>query len=231
MKKILILIAILTATYSSTYAETGREALEACATAMKYDKLDSFQTQSIKATIYIGDQRQTVKIFQKDSNLVRFETSAMGKEDAYVLTDDEFFQVKPEYEEFDVSEAGQLLQIYEMVLPTVHSILRVPDTNIVLTISGEGDYGGKKCKKIGISSPKTPDEISQYVYLDAQTNWLVGIGDDKGNGLVLSSMKKVKGFVYAATIKIMKDGKKQFEIEVNSFEANPELDDAIFAKP
>jgi hypothetical protein len=184
--------------------------------------------------VYAQNQKISIKFYQKmvDSNemMLRFEQSSMGKEEIYVITEDEFFQVKPNYEERDRDDAGQIQLMFMTVLPTVQGI--TDDTNIVVEIVETTNYNGKSCKKISVAQKDKPTEIIKYIYLDAVTNWFTGYEVPGGKGgIVAESPKKVKGFVYPSTIKMMQNGKKASEIEIDKIEVNIELDDALFAKP
>jgi hypothetical protein len=236
LKLLLALVFGMTIVFgtNSLYAETATEALQSCATAMGYNKLDSFKTMSIKAYMYAQNQKISLKFYQKvvDSNeaMMRFEQSSMGKEDAFVITEEEFFRVKPNYEEMDRDNASEIQMMYGMVMPTVQDV--IDDTTSICEIVETTKYNGKSCKKISIAKKDAPTEILQYIYLDAATNWFVGLEAPGGQGgIVTENPKKVKGFVYPSIIKMMQNGKKVFEIEIDKIEANLELDDALFAKP
>lgn len=230
MKKFLLLtVIILTANIfiNKIYAETAKEVIETCMTAMKYEKLDSFKTLVVQAYQYAQGKKQSIKIFNKDDK-IRFEFSAMGNEEAYVYAEDNFFKIKPDYEEMDKEDAAGVFMLMQLVMPNVKTLL---DTNYVLKLDGTEDFNGKSCKKISVAMQKTPDEIIQYVYIDAITNWFSGTNAPKSIGVTLEKMKKHKGYVYPAVIKLTREGKKLAEIEIDKLEADVEIDDALFAKP
>jgi hypothetical protein len=243
MKKILLaMLIVFVSTAFLAKAETGMEVLNACASAMKVEKLDSFKTISIKAYLYQQGQKVSIKYFSKDygknddmETKVRLEQSAMGQESALIITEDEIFQVVPEYEVIDRDDAAMLFQIIEWLFPTdIRRVVRDTTGKVVFKLEEEiTKFNSKNCKKIGVASSEKPEEIKQHLYLDEATNWLQGvdISTEKGTiSLVLDGFKKIKGFVYPTTIKLLNEGKKLLEVEIDKFEANIELEDSLFEK-
>jgi hypothetical protein len=247
-KIVLMLVAVLFVGTLPIYAETGIEALDACAKAMKYEKLDSVKTFQMKAYMYVQGQKVSINVYQKDDSLVRVEQAVpmMGKSKAFVIKFldsevEEYFQVEPTYEELDVDDAGEALSIMMQLIPRVPPI-KPDDTTVKVEIVGKEKFNGKDCDKIEVKAVGDTTGNKAYYYLDVATHWLVGTSNTiKGSDgkehildMQLSGMKKLKGsggFVYASNIKILGDGKKEYEFEIDSFTANPEVDDKLFAKP
>jgi hypothetical protein len=48
--------------------------------------------------------------------------------------------------------------------------------------------------------------------------------------ITCSNFKRKSGYVYPTTIKLLQGGKKQLEVEIDKFDADIALDDALFEK-
>jgi len=242
MKKFLFSL-FLVFCYTNLSAQTGKELIQTCITAMQIDKLDSFKTVSVKAYQYgSSGNKASLRYYSKDygegtdvESKARLEASSMGKDQAFVLTEDEIFQVVPKYEEIDKQDAGQLFMIINQLFPT-HSLLSVvkDTTNKTLFTLAEGTtkFNDKNCKKVSVSSAEKPEEIIQYLFFDEATNWFQGVEIDSEQGKVnvlCSGFKKTKGHVYPTTIKILVGSKKIVEYEIDKFEVNIELEDSLFS--
>lgn len=247
MKKNLILTCVLFAFFAvcNAHSQTpGKDAVQACITAMKIDKMvDSFQTMSVKFYVYQQGQKVIIKYLSKDKSeeeqFVRFEQSMNGKEEAYVYlaADEEFFKVAPQYEELSPEDAGMFFQLLYSVFPYINvpSLLKDTTGKLLVDIVGSEEFEGRKCKKIGLGvkdSTTGEPKYHQYLYTDEVSNFLYGVEMPENNvKVVCENMKKVKGVVYPATVKVLVNGTKQVEFEIDKIEANIELDDALFAKP
>ena len=244
MKKILVLLSLVFVCTNLT-AQTGKDIIQSCITSMRLDKLDSVMTVSAKAYLYQQSQKTTIRYFNKDygdgtsensDSKIRIELSSMGKEDAFVIADDEFFRVVPNYEELDPANMGQLQQLMGWMFPTFSIISIVKDTvdAAIFTLQeGTTKFNDKNCKKISIASKEKPEEIIQYIFFDESTNWFQGveIPTEQGIiGLTCSSFKKAKGHVYPTTIKLLNDGKKLLEVEIDKLEFDISLEDSLFER-
>jgi len=133
----------------------------------------------------------------------------------------------------------QLLTVFSMLFPTF-DILRLSkaiDTleSVVIEYDGAADFNKKKCKKISIRSKEQKEngeEPSQYMYFDEVSNYFLGMDMPSQNATITcEGFKRVKGMVYPTTIKILQNGKKVQEMEIDKLEANIELKDSLFEKP
>lgn len=241
MKKIFVLVFLMFG-YINLTAQTGLDVIQSCVTAMQLDKTKSFKTISIKAYLYGQNNKSSIRYFCKTygegdeaEDKARLELSTMGKEQAFVFADDEIFQVVPNYEEIDKQNAGELYQIMGWLFPTAAFTSILKDTSELKAIfalqEGTTKFNDKSCKKIAVSSKEKPDEIGQYLYFDEVTNWFQGLeipSTDRTIGLTCSDFKKKTGYVYPTIIKILSNGKKMVEVEIEKLEADIELDDALF---
>jgi hypothetical protein len=242
MKKTLVLLLLVFA-YTNLSAQTGKDIMQLSVTAMRLDKIDTFKTLSIKAYLYQQGQKTSIRYFSKDYgegyeviNKSRIELSSMGKETAFVFTEDDIFQVIPKYEEIDKEDAGQLFQIMAWMLPAQDVNMAFKDTSdaIIFTLQeGTSKFNDKNCKKISISSKEKPEEVSQSLFFDEATNWYQGLEFKTSQGIIgltCSDFKKSKGYVYPTTIKLLSDGKKVLELEIDKLETDIPLEDSLFEK-
>ncbi|MCL2312697.1 MAG: hypothetical protein FWC41_09490 [Firmicutes bacterium] len=248
MKKILVTISLFFAVNYFTvnvFAETGIEVLKAAATAMNYEKYKEFNTLQIRATLYVtvGGQNQRVgmRVMSKGDDLLRFEQTFMGKDEVYVITEDAFFKLKPVFQEMDKTDAEyvQIVSFLSMMLPTsmFAMIDSLDEEKVIVELLDNEKFQGKNAKKVRIAPKELPANApaeaaeGQTFYFDAMTNWFLGMDATPKVSLVFESMKRLKGFVYPTVIKVMVEGKKQQEIEINKMEADIELSDSLFARP
>lgn len=256
MKKILLLVAVFFA-FNFTYAQTAEEALKACAEAMKYERLDSFKTMITKAKLYQGDARVSFILTEKQvvngedkKNFFRFEQSLRQSgnvdERTWIVSWDdddfeggEFFQIKPNYKEENIENAGELFSFYDMIVPTLRSLLNIPDSvkdKLILKVEGTEKFNNADCQKISVSSKDSTGEVKlgQYIYIDVASNWFKGTATPTEKGLrelLLDNFAKTKGWIYPKSIIIKLDGKKQLEMELDKIEAEIEIDNSLFARP
>jgi len=243
MKKFWVLLFLIFV-YTNLSAQTsGKDIINLCITAMRIDKLDSFKTASVKAYLYQQGNKTSIRYINKEygegdniETKFRLELSSMGKETAVVFTDDDIFQVVPKYEELDKEDIGQLYQIMNWMFPTVGLLAVIKDTTdkTIFTLQdGTSKFNDKNCKKVSIAANEKPEEILQYLFFDESTNWFQGleIPLEKGIlGLTCSNFKKKSGYVYPTTIKILQDGKKILEVEIDKFEVDIAVEDSLFEK-
>ena len=241
MKKILVLLVFVLA-FANLSAQTGKEVVQSCITAMRIDKLDSFKTASVRASLYQQGQKVSIRYFSKDygeddaaESKVRLETSSMGKETAIVYADEEVFQVVPKYEELDERALAQLMQISQFLFPTHNLMVLVKDTtdNTVLSLlEGTVKFNDKNCKKVALASSENPEEILQYIFFDEATNWFQGV-EIPGSEVVTitcSNFKRAKGYVYPAAVKLLSNNKKILEVEIDKIELDINLEDSLFER-
>ncbi|MCL2039726.1 MAG: hypothetical protein FWG85_04775 [Bacteroidetes bacterium] len=229
--------------YTNLSAQTGKELIETCISAMQLNKLDSFKTMSVKAYQYdTRGNKGALRYYSKDygegddvETKARLELSSMGKDQVFVFADDEIFQVVPKYEEIDREDAGQLVMIISTLFPTHGLFLVSKDTSdkVIYNLQdGTTKFNDKNCKKISVSSAEKPDDIIQHLYFDEATNWFQGIENPTENGtisMLCSGFKKTKGHVYPTTIKILSNGKKAAEIEIDKLEVDINIEDSMFS--
>ena len=249
MKKFLFLLFFVFC-YTNISAQTGKELLQTCVSAMQLNKLDSFKTMSVKAYQYdTRGNKASLRFYSKDysegiegaesDEKMRLEASSMGKDQAFVFDNDEIFQVVPKYEEIDKEDASQLSFILNTLFPT-HSIFQIAkhiakDTTDKIMYNlqeGTTKFNDKNCKKVNVVSAEKPDEVAQYMYFDEATNWFQGVETPTEQGIIsllCSGFKKTKGHVYPTTIKILADGKKVVEIEIDKLEVDINLEDSLFS--
>jgi hypothetical protein len=247
MKRIFAITFLLVSYFSANFsmnivfAETGKEVFQACAEAMKFEKLKEFKTLQLKAYLYVQGQKIGIKVLTKGDENMRFEQTVMGREEIYVSTEESFFKLKPIYEELDKDDASyaQISQMLVQLLPPLlfGGIDSLDEEKASIELVGTENFNGKSCKKVRIAPKELPPDapaeaaVGQIFYFDAITNWLLGIDFSPKTTFVYESMKKVKGYVYPTVIKLMNDGKKVYEIEIDKIEADIELNDNLFAKP
>ena len=243
MKKILALLMLVIG-ITNLNAQGPKDIFQSCVTAMRLDKLDSVMTVSIKAYLYAQTNRTSVRYYSKDYGdpnnsdgedvKIRLELSAQGKEDVFIFADEEIFQIIPKYEEIDTRNAGQLYEImgYLMTTGIVSAIAKDTSDAAIYTLhEGTTKFNDKNCKKISVAAKETPDEIGRYYYFDEATNWFQGMDipvEKRTIGVVLTNFKKAKGIVYPAVVKLLDDGKKALEIEIDKFELDIALEDSLF---
>ena len=238
IQKLIILISLGIIIAVNLNAQTGKELLTNCATAMRWDKLDSFQTWSVKLFIYGAGQKVSLKIFSKNNDLkesfTRVEQTMTGNEEVFVLTDNDFFRLVPNYELLDMSDAATIYQLLTIFFPSAGIMPLLFDTTdaFVLKLVGTEKINNSSCKKVSFALSTEPQNILQYFYFDEVTNYMVSTEmPEQKVSFVFEGMKREKGYVYASTIKMLQDGKKVQEFEIDKLEFNIELDDSLFAKP
>jgi len=242
MRKFLVLFLFVFA-YTNLSAQNAKDVIQSCVTAMRLDKLDSFKTASIRASLYLQGQKTSIRYFAKDygegddaDTKLRFEMSSMGNETAIVFADEEIFQVVPKYEELDKEDIGPIYQIMGLLLPTmgISPILKDTTDELILTLqTGTTKFNDKNCKKISVSLKEKPDEMIQHLFFDETTNWFQGLEQPYSNGsitTICSGFKRKSGYVYPTTIKLLLDGKKMSEIEIDKFDVDINIEDSIFER-
>ena len=237
MKKVLVttsLLLFIAVNYFTVnvFAETGIDVIRASATAMNFAKLKEFNTMQIRATVYAQNQRVGIRVMSKGDDLLRFEQTIMGRDEIYVLTEDAFFQLKPVFKELDKEDALSIMILISRMMPTMMfgDVDSLNEEKVSIELIGIEKFNGKDAKKVRMTPKESPETV-QYLYFDAITNWLLGVDLTSQVSLVYEKMKRLKGYVYPAVIKLMVDGKKQQEIEINKLEADIDLPDSLFERP
>jgi len=225
MKKILLLIAVVFAT-NNLFAETGKELLDACEKAMGHGRIAEFKTMKIECSVSQMGMNIGMVLYQRGKNM-RMETSMMGQEMVYVVTDNNtFFMLKPAFQELPFEQAEQVTSQFSIVMPNI-SEFRENAKSGNIELIGVEDFHGKSAKKVKIAD----EDGESFLFIDPISNWLVGLRVPAMQfDLIFDAMKRVKGFVYPSAIKITQAGQTAAEITINKFEVDIDLPDSLFTK-
>ena len=235
-----VLIAIWSAMVVPVQSQTGQEIFQSCVDAMGINRaIDSFKTFSIKTILYSQGDRVSMTYMSKeigeDEHVSRFEQRHQGKEEAFVITNDEFFRVVPNFEMFDLEDAGQIHNILINVFPHVIINRYAKDTseNVNYEVLEPAKFNGKNAKRVKVSDKDDENKENYAIYcFDEASNFYLGFEVPQYKVAVYAeSPKRTKGFTYSSVIKVMREGKKTQEFEIDKFEANITLDDKLFSKP
>jgi len=244
MKKFILLIVLVFAT-NNLFAETGKELLDACEKAMGHSKFAEFKTCKIECSLNQMGMNIGMTIYTKGKN-TRMEMSMMGMEMIYVIADSTFFMLKPNFQELPFEQSAQVTGQISMVIPNITELKKDIQQPLNVELVGVEDFHGKSAKKLKIASPAPIDNSNAslstdpmaswladsdvFLFIDPVTNWLVGITVvDEKTDLVFDGMKRVKGYVYPSTIKIVQAGQNA-EININKLEVDIDLPDSLFAR-
>ncbi len=226
MKKILLLMLLVVST-NGLFAETGKEALESCAKAMKCEKFAEFKTQKIVYAAKNGQMTADIAVYKKGTDKLRIEIKTPMGNNVFIKNGDNRFIIEPQKQEIPAEQWEPLEQ--EIMLYEANPLELFKDASYTFElVADKEEFNSRACKKIGI---KSEGVMGTYIYTDAATNWIVGTKIDNSEmpiDIQYLDMKKIKGAVYPSLIKMFSKGMLANEISINSWEVDIELADSMF---
>lgn len=237
--KIFSLIAGLVVASVSLQAQTVTDVLNKYTTAMGgAEKLKAIKTQYAEGVMVMEDKgiKIPIKKWVKQGEAMRLEFEIMDTKNVQVLTQTNGWQFMPITQKLEVEEIDPAVRkLMKSQLDVSGELFDVAAKGKKVELVGKDTLNGTSVYKLKVA---TPEGITGFVYLDAQTFYMVKATNEvelQGQKVqlvtLLSDYKKTAdGYAYPGTTQQSQMG-GDVKINLTRLAINQPMADSLFVKP